>query len=682
MLINTELFRSEAREFLKYGYYCPDNPGSIAYMDYWNEQLRRCTDGYSVGGMHITGHHYHYLNFCQIKLTQDPNERENVTKQRKGVVKKVAFPDFWDGDYEYYWLVDIARNGISSKMLDILSLETRIDPDWLEGGHHLMVGKARRKGFSYKNADISANTYNTIRASKVLQIAHDKKYLYPDGITKMTVDNLNFMNQHTAWFKRRQVVNKQDHVRASFMEYKDGQPIEKGYRSEIQAISMKNNPDAARGKDATLVIMEEFGAFDNAKDSLMSTLPCVEDGGIVTGQIIMFGTGGDMEGGTIDFENIFYDPKPYNIMPVENIWDEGAIGTSCSFFFPSYRNKVGYMDKDGNSMKEKAKEKESQLREEKKKAKDPKAYDKHITEYAWCPREAFLQRSGNCFPTGTLMEWRDQLIRSSTLRYLSTAGYLAESESKVRFRPSDKVRPILSFPHKQGDDLSGAVVIYHPPCYNPDGVIPDNLYIIVHDPYAQDTETGGSLGAAYVIKRINNFSKPDDCIVASYVGRPGSQDGYNYNLFLLARYYNARIGFENDRGEVIPYAKRNKQLNWLLEESEIFDKSDNTRIKKLGRAYGMSMGSQQRSEQAEIYLRDWLLTPRGMTENGERLLNLHTIYDIALIEELIKYNRKGNFDRVSAMKVGMFHLKALHNREVEYSEDTANEDSFFNRNLF
>ena len=39
-------------------------------------------------------------------------------------------------------------------------------------------------------------------------------------------------------------------------------------------------------------------------------------------------------------------------------------------------------------------------------------------------------------------------------------------------------------------------------------------------------------------------------IVASYVGRPETQDEYNYNLFLLAKYYNAQIGFENDRGEV------------------------------------------------------------------------------------------------------------------------------------
>lgn len=680
MLANTELFRTEARHFLKYGYYCPDPPGSVGYYEYWSEQLRRCTEGYSVGGMSITGHHYGYLNFKQIKLTSDPSDTSGVVKRKKGFSKKVSFPDFWDGDYEYFWLVDIARNGIDPKKMKELGLDIIIGSDWLDGGHHVMVAKARRKGFSYKNSWISANIYNTTRASKVLQIAHDKKYLYPDGVTRMTLDTLNFLNEHTAWAKRRQAVDKQDHMRASYLEYINGQTVEKGYKSEIQAITMKNNPDATRGKDANLVIMEECGAFDNLKDSLMATIPCVEDGGVVTGQIIMFGTGGDMEAGTIDFENIFYDPKPYNVIAVENIWDEGASG-NCAYFFPSYKNKVGYMDKDGNSLVESAKAAERLQREQKKKARDPKALDKHITENPWNPREAFLQRTGNCFPTATLVEWRNELMRTKTYTHMATHGNLVETETGIKFKPSSNVRPILYFPHKSTDDLTGCTTIYQPPWSDQFNSIPDNLYIIVHDPYAQDTDTGLSLGVAYVIKRLNNFSKPDDMIVASYIGRPGSQDEYNYNLFLLARYYNAKIGFENDRGEVIPYARRFKKLNWLLEEAEIFDKSENVHIRKLGRTFGMSMGSLQRSEQAELYLRDWLLTPRGVNEYGDKKLNLHYIYDIALLDELIKYNSKGNFDRVSAMKVGMFHLKALHNKEVQQKIEV-DEDSFFNRTLF
>lgn len=122
-------------------------------------------------------------------------------------------------------------------------------------------------------------------------------------------------------------------------------------------------------------------------------------------------------------------------------------------------------------------------------------------------------------------------------------------------------------------------------------------------------------------------------------------------------------------------------MQYLMPEVEIFDKTDNVRIRKLGRTYGMSMGSKERKGQAEIYLRDWLKTPRGKSEEGDAKLNLHYIYDLALIDELIKYNKRGNFDRVSAIMVGMFHLKDLHSREVRIVEETTTND-FFSRSFF
>jgi hypothetical protein len=45
-----------------------------------------------------------------------------------------------------------------------------------------------------------------------------------------------------------------------------------------------------------------------------------------------------------------------------------------------------------------------------------------------------------------------------------------------------------------------------------------------------------------------------------------------------------------------------------------------------------------------------------VNEFGEKVLNLETIYDPALLDELILYNRKGNFDRVMAFMMVMFQL--------------------------
>lgn len=674
MLVNTEYFREPAKRFLEKGWYTDAPPGSQEFYQYWTRELDRCKNGYTVGDMSITGHHYFYLNYCQIKLTE----------QIEGTAasKTIAFPHFWDGDYEYFWLMEISRNGIDRKKLNGLKLSTDVEDRWLDGGHHLIVSKARRKGFSYKNAAITTNTYNTVRNSYTLLCAFDKKYLYPKGIMTMAAANMDFLNEHTGWSKRRTVIDKQNHKKASYLEYINGQGVEKGYKSEVEAITFKDNPDAARGKDATLVIFEEAGAFSNLKNTFMATRPTVEDGGVTTGQMIIFGTGGDMDGGTIDFESMFYNPTPYNLMPVNNIWDDGGDGTHCGWFFPSFRNKVGFMDKDGNSLVDKAKFHEENERERiKTESKDARVFDKHITEYPWKPREAFLQTSSNVFPTAALVEHRGNMVRSKKMDNIGTAGYLIAGENGIRFRPSDKARPVTKFPHQKGDDITGCVVVYQSPYRDGNNQVPNNLYFIAHDPYAHDTSTGNSLGSAYVFKRPNSFSKPDDMIVASYVGRPETQDDYNDILFMLSEYYNAKIGFENDRGEVIPYAKRTKNLHRLMEEVEIFDRSNGFKAKSLGRNYGLSMGSKQRKAQAVLYLRDWLKEKRSKNADNEWKLNLHNIYDIALIDELIKWNDRGNFDRVSALLIGMFFAMDMYDKPVT-KEEEVEDTGFFSREFF
>jgi hypothetical protein len=73
------------------------------------------------------------------------------------------------------------------------------------------------------------------------------------------------------------------------------------------------------------------------------------------------------------------------------------------------------------------------------------------------------------------------------------------------------------------------------------------------------------------------------------------------------------------------------------------------------------------------------VSPRSTNEDGETMLNLHTINDLALLEELIKFNHKGNFDRVMSFMVVMYHTRELYNKEVvEIVNDRALDDWFDN----
>jgi hypothetical protein len=146
---------------------------------------------------------------------------------------------------------------------------------------------------------------------------------------------------------------------------------------------------------------------------------------------------------------------------------------------------------------------------------------------------------------------------------------------------------------------------------------------------------------------------------------------------MLAEYYNAKIGFENDRGEVIAYAKRFRKLHLLQEEFEMLDKKD-LRSKKVKRQYGMHMTT-ERKNQGEIYIRDWLINSRGQDEDENYTLNLHKIYDPALLQELMKFNKKGNFDRVMSLMVGMYHMKEKYNSQIYFSDNDNSQNDWFDK---
>lgn len=675
MFVNTQEFRREALHFIKYGRYCDDPAGSPAHKAYWTEQLRRCKEGYSVAGTRITGDHYGYLNFAQIKLTDTKGE-VRVTKEQRGKSGKkiVTFPDFWDGDYDYWHVIDIAENGIDTLDYKKLNLGVNINEKDLIGGKHVCVGKARRKGFSYKNGWKAATRYNLIKNSVTLLGAFDKKYLYQggDGIMVMALNYLNYLNEHTGWAKRR-LVDKNDFVKSGFIEYNEQHiPIEKGYKSQLVAISFKDNPDAARGKDASLVLFEEAGKFPNLKDAVLATKPTMEDGIYTTGMMLIFGTGGKDADGWLGFNEIFNNPEPYNFMSFENTWDEELVGTSCSFFFPNWRNQPGFIDLDGNSLVSEAKAEDQKTRDHiMKTSKDATDIKQHITEYPWNPREAFSLSMGNIFPVPDLTSHLNRLTASKDGNLLGTPGRLVISEQgKVTFEPilDNSIRP-ADYPATQGN-TEGCVVIWEQP---PEGEIPFGLYVAGTDPYDQDKAPNSpSLGSTFIYKTFNTLGGTYDIVVAEYTGRPATAEEHHENVRRLLMYYNCRSLYENEKNTLKMHFSHNYSLHYLVDTPTILKATANTSV---NRGKGIHMTDDIKSE-LEIYLRDWLIKSRG---DGK--LNLHSIYSKPLLKELIAYNKEGNFDRVIAFM--LTNLNRLNNLNIKVKEAKKTpKDPFWGKKLF
>lgn len=688
--IDTDVFREDALRFKSDGYYCSHMKGSGDYNEFWDERLRRCIEGYKVYGEKITGNHYFYLNFCNINMI------DVIDDDGDGDVKRSDFPSFWDWDYEYFWWLDIARFGVlgrysqakemlsdserkrlesggysKDELLELkkdiiynrLKLKLRTDDEWLDGGHHIIVAKSRRKGFSYKNTSLLVNTYNTVRNSQCVIGVIDKKYSTAD--MKMVTSYLDLLNDSTAWGKRREVIDKAEHKKASFVTMNDeGKSVERGYKSEIFIRSFQDNPEAANGLSPYYILFEEAGIFNNLKKSWDATVPSLKAGKKTVGEAIIFGTGGVTSDYNGEFSDMFYNPKVYNMMPFKNIWDEGS-SDYCGFFFSAVYNLEGFYDRMGNSDIDGAME---YLVNERKRLLDTsktiEAYNGYVIQFPICPRESFKSMGKNVFNIPQL-ERQLAKVRSGNLQFkMGTCVKLTiDDDNHVEAKPilDGSADPIIEWHHKN-TDLTGCPIIYEYPVNNP----PKGLYKIGYDPYAHDKSTSDSLAAIFVYKGVMRGDFSRNIIVAEYVGRPETADKCDDIALKLSLLYNTDVMFESNVDHTKKYFERRRMLHKLaLQPDRVISK--NIKKSEVARKFGCHLDKNMKAA-GEEYVKEWLLTVLDYDENGDEITVIDHIYSIGLLEELIKYYRDGNFDRVCALFQIMFQLQD-EELEKEYDEE-------------
>ena len=151
----------------------------------------------------------------------------------------------------------------------------------------------------------------------------------------------------------------------------------------------------------------------------------------------------------------------------------------------------------------------------------------------------------------------------------------------------------------------------------------------------------------------------------------------------MARRWNAKVLVESDRGTTINNFKSWGEDRRLTTEPNLA--WDASLQGSTGRQFGISMGagSSNRRLAAIGYLYEWLYTVRSVDADGRKIYNFHYIYDIGLLREIKKWNVKGNFDRISAMLVGMYDVKEFYYNKVEVKKPQtrkgANSTGIFNR---
>lgn len=679
-LVNTRYFSEAAIDFRKNGgRYTLAPIGSREYMEYWAEQEKRCSEGYKVGDLWIPGRHYFYLNFTPIMKVDDKIALKAFEERRSHKTGKVSalvadrifdFPRFYEIDYEWYNFKHIAWHG--GEFMGITS----------PGAKHICCGKTRGAGFSYKEASDGVYNFAFIPGSKSYYFAGIEQYLTTDGILNKVQPMLDFINDYSPeWKQNRQKKNTLMYQRASYV---DSSGVERGGMSEIIGVVV-DDPDKVRGKRGRKIVFEEAGSFRNLKKALNVSLGSIKDGDIYVGQQTVFGTGGE-EGVDIEgLEDVFSDPASFDMLEFPNVWEEGMETTSCGYFVPVWRTKSTFMDEDGNTDVVGAIQSELKVRARKKKAKDPKVLDGYKAEYPFKPSEMFNRYTKNIFDREEVLAQIKRIETQQAIQALIRHGSLTtDEEHGVVFvpKPVHIAKPVEKYPHRDKDDLHGCVTIVARPFKDQRGHVPEGIYQLVFDPYyKEESDDLTSLFDITVWKNYNQIDPVDEGLpVAWFTGRRTDTNSIYKILFMLCDMYNCTAQGEIAGGGqgVVDYARTTKQLHKLEYEPEMLhNKEYSSAAQQKNRSLLMNMPTEKK-KLGITYLANWHVHPRGITEDGKTILNIHRCYKIGMLREMLKFGDR-NADRISSAIIAMFMLKENAYREERRAKK---ETTFYTRPLF
>jgi hypothetical protein len=203
-----------------------------------------------------------------MKLVETEYTDRNGTKRTRRE-RLFRFPDFWDYDWFYYNAIEQAE----------------------DEGKHMVVLKARARGYSFKGASMLCRNYFLIPKSKNFAVASEQKFLTGDGLLTKAWQIMDFLDKHSGWAKRRLRATSLE--RTSGFKVKDeitGKEVEDGYLSSVTGITLKNDPERIRGTRGRLFLWEESGKFPDIKQAWQIARPSVEtDDGVAFGLMIAFG---------------------------------------------------------------------------------------------------------------------------------------------------------------------------------------------------------------------------------------------------------------------------------------------------------------------------------------------------------------------------------------------------------
>ncbi len=612
MWVNTSLFSPVLDD--------PAPPAdSIHYESWWYDQRNIImNDGYSVGGQHITGDHYFYLNFWKIRGV-------DYRTKRKGIIA----PRFLEMDHEYFHHVDKAR----------------------ELGKNIGLVKGRQTGFSEKHACMIGKEFSFYPGSQSVIVS---------GLDRYTKNTMGFVRRglnslaNTEFYKNRQP-NKEAFFKAAYNEvtYQGKKRIvtEAGYLSEVYAITAKNSVQAVSSLSPSYVLLEEAGVFPGVIEVYKFIKPSLFSEGIKTGIVFFVGTGGEMEKGAEELQYIIFNPDEFDLLTFDmSEWeDDLEPGTiKMGWFCPKWKYKI--IDEHGNYLK---KESIDEINKDRDKVNDENKKYTEITQQPIIPSEAFMIKSGGFFGKANARNLNSlkAQIRKNPEMQLEERGDLNWVHEEVDGRKV--IKGVEFVPNKEGIfEITERPTLV-------EGIVPENLYAAGTDSYDKDeANTSNSKLSTEIFKTFLHNGESYNIFVAGMHYRPDILDGGSPAAYeasaKLCLYYRAKNLIEWSNIRIFSWYEEHN-FSFLLKERPEMMIANWIKNSSVSNRYGIDPST-------KIH---WLsLLSEYIKDNYYKLRSLRQI------EAFIKYKLDPNYNCDITMGSSLAYLNAYEMASQKRKSDT------------
>ena len=624
--------------------------GTEAFDKLVKEEEARCLGGVMVDGVFFSGWLYWHLNHWFI--------RDDIEDEYGNIVRRKLLPSLRDNE----WIV--------AEYLETCRIEKK-------GYLHIGVrqfGKSEiMASYQGYHATLFQNTQNVIVGGN-------------DSDLSLLKDKIDF-GLKNLWEGMKIPMLDKDWRKPMIrlgLKAKDNEDEVWSYLI-VRNVADGKNTEGPAGVTAKAYATDEIGKFPFAQ-SFEAAKPAFKSKYGWRCVPMLFGTGGSFEKGA-DAERFFYHPDANNFLAVT---DPQTNERTCIFMSGLYRldckdqTTLGDYLRKENKLPADKETKEldkitffasdkmralSVIKDERaKKALDPDQteYLKLIMYYPLTPKECFLSSSENFFNTDIARNQKERLEVQYPGLKIGMYVDLVEEGEKIIHKPSLKL-PVSSFPRNARENTNCPIVILEHPIPDP----PYGLYVAGIDPYRfEKALNSDSLGAIYIFKRSYDAlgDSFQDMPVAWYVARPDSKDTWNNNVRLLIKYYNAVALCENDEMSFIDYMIAKGEGHMLMDTPD-WIKEYNPNSSANVRHKGVS-SSPKNIELFNTNLKQYLeevfaSLPVPGSEETKKLLGVAKIYDPTVLDEVIKWNKDGNFDRIRALSIAITCARKMDAQRIQ-----------------